>query len=122
MSIEKSQAERQEKYPYNLLTNFDDTVEAMTQVEGESWINIDKRKRDTGKDLGNTVFGAVEKFHKMAIPGDNSGFVYDIYGSGGVSRWMVRADGSVEFSAHHDQVEPREKTQKARALGFKIFE
>ena len=99
---------------YNLLTNFDMTVELIKQVEGEAWY------RSYLKD----VSGIVERLKKHIQ--ESSGvkvenLVFDsFYGDGGVSRWMVMQSGEVRFSGFHDQAD-KIKLEKVRALGFKIF-
>jgi hypothetical protein len=50
---------------------------------------------------------------------DGGGFAITvIYGNGGWSRYMVRGDGEVQFSARHSSPEG---VTKAEAAGFRIF-
>ncbi|OGN17415.1 MAG: hypothetical protein A3C88_01085 [Candidatus Yanofskybacteria bacterium RIFCSPHIGHO2_02_FULL_50_12] len=120
--MEKPQFEQKERYKYNLLNNFESTLNAITQVEGEAWANSNKRALEKG-DIGGTIFGALEALKRLPQSEQTEDSVaYTILGSGGVSRWIVVSNGDVKFSIFHDQVQPRNKTHKAEAMGFKMFE
>ena len=97
----------------NLITNFDNTVELIQQVEGQSWyrsylqdVERLRKKIIETSELGRdpeTVFGS---FH----------------GDGGVTRWMVMGNGEVRFSGSHDTGNREKvKTKKALDLGFKLY-
>ena len=48
----------------------------------------------------------------------------DVYGNGGINRWMVKSDGSVELSKHHATRRGNSDggdIKKAQELGFNIF-
>lgn len=99
------------------MTNYEETARAMAEVEGEAWFNGDQKSKNTDY----TTRGAVEHLKRLMdrdAGGEDDVVVFSVYGSGGVSRWMVMASGEVRFSRFHDP----EKAKKAEAAGFKIFE
>lgn len=104
---------------FNLLANYDETVAAMSEVEGEGWLY------QNGKSDENNTTGALEHLKKLAdrgmLSGEEEEVVYQIYGSGGSTRWNVMGNGEIRFSKTHSWITP-EKTRKAEGLGFKIFE
>jgi hypothetical protein len=104
---------------FNLLTNYDGTVAAIAEVEGEGWLY------QNGKSDGNNTTGAVEHLKKLVdhgmLPGEEDEIVYQIYGGGGSTRWNVMGNGEIRFSKTHSWITP-EKTRKSEELGFKIFE
>ena len=114
MDDEPKQPNKEKLTERNLLTNFDQTVELMRQIEGNAWYKnyIDDAKSmvEHLKELADSDLG----------PDDVAG---SIYGDGGVTRWMVMVNGEIRFSALHDTGDGRKiKTKKAEALGFKLFE
>ena len=127
----------------NLLTNYDDTLLAMAEIEGEGWLdqqlrvtedtqlsvpNMLKHIRKKHEDLAEhekdleteTDPEEIESIkHYLDIFGDLEDSVGDtIYGSGGWNRYIVKGTGEVLFSRLHSGTEDIEK---AKELGFKIF-
>lgn len=114
---EKPIEQKVEKPTYNLLTNFDETLRAMAEVEGhEDWFKTSQSSSGTG-----SVRQALEQLKEWGDPKDQeeSNALVDIYGSLGSNRWMVMRNGEVRFSRFHANLE---KIQKAEEMGFKIFE
>lgn len=126
----------------NLLTNYDDTLLAMAEIEGEGWLDRQLRatedmqltapnmlkhirrkhedvaeyKKDLETETDPEEIKAIE--HYLDIFGDLEDPVGDsIYGSGGWNRYIVRGTGEVLFSRQHGG----EDTEKAKALGFNIW-
>lgn len=113
---EKIDIEQAEKTPVNpennILTHYEDTLERMTQCEHPGW------KDWQGNDHNNHgLKKALEdiKRYNGRRPDIN---YFIVHGGGGWNRWVVRSDGSVEFSAGHSTKE--KTTIKAKLLGFKI--
>lgn len=86
---------------------------------------IERALKDTGPySIGN----AMRKFEDLRKrylqdaadkpPDMNASLHLIIYGNGGLHRFYVLASGSVAFSKRHGP----EKVEKARKLGFEIFE
>jgi len=101
--------------PRNLRTHFQETMEAMAEIEGKAWL----KTQETATELG--VCGAREYLEEA----DDESSPYTIYGDGGVNRWVVRPDGTVELSRHNATrggLDDAGDIQKAKNLGFKIFE
>lgn len=108
---------KEEVYPFNLLTNYEETLKAMAEVEGGSWLRDDQgssQKESTTRGAIEHVKELLEKEH--AKP-EETDVIYTIYGNGGVSRWMLMGNGDVLFSEFHHS----EKAKKAEEKGFKIF-
>lgn len=109
---------------YNLLTNHDDTLLAMAEVEGiDMFGRYDDRTASTWlarqiqEDTPYSVIGMIKHLQKIGT-GHNDGFpVGTVYGSGGGNRWYVYRDGSLMFSRGHAS---REAKDRARQLGFEI--
>ncbi len=57
-----------------------------------------------------------QSVHSLWLKGQRHGLV--IYGSGGVNRYYVDADGSIRFSRSHAMWPPAETSRRAQALGF----
>jgi len=120
MSERKSEGagveQKEQPSKFNLLTNYEETIRAMAEVEGESWWNGDQKS----KKMDYTTRGAVEHLKKLAerkTEVEKDVVVFSVYGTGGVSRWMIMSDGEVRFSRFHDP----EKAKEAEKKGFKIF-
>ncbi len=117
--MENSLESRENIKEFNLLTNFEETINAMAEVEGQDWLLADQNDPDQSRCIG----GAVEYLHKLHSEGLTDEYlrenpvVTDIYGVGGYSRWFIMLNGEVRFSQHHHP----EKAKKAEALGFKLF-
>ena len=121
MNPEQKTIETEKNSPRNLLTHPEETIEAMAKVEGEAWLNDQKRSL-AKKDLDTTVYRALEKLKEAGdLSSEEEPFsIAEVYGGGGTSRWYVMTDGTVRFSPFHDKVEPHSKTQKAQELGFEM--
>ena len=110
----ETKIESREQPERNLLNSYTTTVDAMGEIEGEAWRNLQER------DSVCTTKGALEMLHKFGPtedPEDYQNSVFTVYGAGGYNRWFVLRDGTVCFSFQHG----REDVPKAEALGFKIF-
>ena len=91
----------------NLRTNEEDVFVAFKLMEGD-WI--------LKEDGPYTVKGSIEWLKK--IEDDRETFI--VYGSGGINRYIVYANGDIALSEYHAKY-PKEKTiKKAIDLGFKI--
>lgn len=100
--------------PRNLLTNYRETLRAIAEIEGPAWL------QDQATETTNTAREIFEHLRELdAETKQKASALFDLYGSGGRHRWIIRTDGTVEFSAHHAIDE--EKINKARKLGFNIF-
>jgi len=118
MTMERSTAER-EHPPRNLVTNYDETVSAMGEVEGDApaWHDMMSRAE------GNTIESAMTSLNRGLEHEEDyldEPIVNIVYGIFGINRWFVRAGGSVEFSKRH--AASPEQLEKARQLGFRINE
>jgi len=110
MDNEPKQPNKENLTERNLLTNFDQTIELMRQIEGDAWY---KNYIDDAKSM---VRHLKELADSDLEPDDVAG---SIYGDGGATRWMVMVNGEVKFSKFHDA---GIKAKKAEELGFKLFE
>ena len=97
----------------NLKTDPDGVIRALTQVEGERWLERQKK----GDFKGYSVFDAIAKLKDVKSPSDFG--VAIIYGADGWTRYRVAADGSVRFSEM--QSTGPEATERARKAGFEMF-
>ncbi len=105
--------EQQVNPNFNILTHYDEVLEAMATIEGERWKELQLHPTDDRKfTLSQALI-----FIKKLDPDSRSTFT--VYGSGGINRWYIRADGSVEFSAPHAYKE--KDITNAKLLGFKIY-
>lgn len=97
----------------NLLTNYEETVDAIAEIEGQSW------KEGQNRD-GKTTLSALKKLQSLVPDPDRDlGMdVFTIYGMGGFNRYFVYPDGRIAFSDYQAR---RGDSDKARALGFKVF-
>jgi len=98
----------------NLRTDPDGVIRALTQVEGERWLERQKK----GDFKGYSVFDAIAKLKEAKGPGSDFGIAI-IYGADGWHRYRVAADGTVTFSGM--QSTGPEATERARKAGFGIF-
>ena len=101
---------RENQSGHNLLTNFDQTVDLIREVEGEAWY----------RSYINDVRVLLERLKQSESEPEQ--VIGSFYGDGGVTRWTVLANGEVRFSAFHDTGDrEKTKTKKAEALGFKLI-
>jgi hypothetical protein len=103
---------KEDLFENNLITNFDQTIELIRQIEGEAWFN------GYLKDVKDIISKLKES---QTVPDPEE--VFDSFnGDGGITRWMVMGNGEVRFSSFHDTGDPfLSKTKKAQELGFKLF-
>ncbi len=116
------QKESKEGYSHNLLTNFEETIQKMAEVEGlnsevsgQGWL-----KRETAEDAGEESIAAAMKHLKEGDyeEEDARDIFTKILGDGNVNRWGVRRNGDIAFSRFHAG---KEFLEKAEELGFEIF-
>lgn len=128
---------KQSSKEMNLLTNYDDTLLAMAELEGEGWLET---QLNASKSDWLTVPCAIDKIREsqetieedrkaLAVATDPKEINYlesmledaeeflagEIYGSGGGHRYFVRVTGEVVFSEMHGL---DSCARKAKALGF----
>lgn len=105
-----------------------DALALMAKMEGEEWLA--KQKRSTGSPYDFPLW--LEAWNLKQAEGPEyadeplASFVVDrfagaiepvIYGKGGYHRYVVRANGEVQFSSFHAIAERR---PQAQALGFTL--
>jgi hypothetical protein len=138
---EEIQIEKQEKPTMNLLTNFDDTLQAMAEIEGYDWLVkelrlIEKKKNNNNGDYYQCLAGALEYLKKIRedieeetdpeekkYSLDNfKDKIFVVYGSGGWNRWFVNGFGEVKYSKYHAPagVDNSALFKKIEALGFEL--
>jgi len=108
---------KEKVYPFNLLTNYEETLKAIAEVEGGSWLRIDQEGKNKENSTRDAVEHAKELLEIEKANLEPTAVIYDIYGNGGVSRWKLMGNGEVWFSEFHDL----DKAKKAEERGFKIF-
>lgn len=113
---------------YNLTTAYDNTLQAMAEIEGYEWLESQFGHQNCTPDH-HCVKNAsirIEKARKQvddhhltpwmdATDSDRTIFV--IYGSGGGNRWFVNGYGDVMLSGHHAG---HDTMAKAKSLGFEV--
>ncbi len=122
------ESQEAERPPRNILTHYQETLDAMAEIEGEGW----KKRQETTRS-GHCLLDALDALQSFLAknPSEKALKFWDfqVYGSGGGNRYLVRSDGSVEFSAGH-AVELASETghiskdkiiKVVASLGFKIF-
>lgn len=118
MNIEQSTAEK-EHPPRNLRTHYNETLGAMATLEGPSWLRL---QQGGGEQTMASAVEAIQRRTKDEFKDDDeddhSPIVHVIYGDAGVDRFMVRLDGTVEFSGRH--ASSPERLAQAKTLGFRI--
>jgi len=122
--VEGKIEQKEQPSKFNLLTNYEETIRALAEVEGEAWFNGDQKK----KNIENTTRGALEHLKRLAAldeelrseggePEESENAIYSVYGDGGWNRWMIMRNGEVRFSRFHNP----EKSGEVETRGFKIF-
>lgn len=107
----------------NLLTNFEETLQAMAEIEGHGWLEMQKREAPHGQNIN----GALEQLKKWPDEASNpelkDTILIVVNGSGGGLRWGVTHSGEVKFSGFHvaSGSQGQEQLEKAKALGFNIY-
>lgn len=89
----------------NLLTNYEETVRRLREMEGEEWFKSD----------GSSGKYSVPWAKAEAEAGRGS----TIYGAGGGNRYVVSEDGIVYFSSRQESKSG--ETERARKIGFPII-
>lgn len=89
----------------NLLTNYEETVRRLREMEGEEWFKSDD---SSGKY-------SIPRAKAEAEVGRGS----TIYGAGGGNRYVVSEDGIVYFSSRQESKSG--ETERARKIGFPII-
>ncbi|NDB82189.1 MAG: hypothetical protein EB127_05525 [Alphaproteobacteria bacterium] len=109
--------------PKNLLTNFDETFQAMKLIEGDKWAKFQEHNQHHPQ----TIYGAKAALEsKLEDPyysseeeqNKPSGIV--IYGEGGFTRYPVLYSGEVCFSEYHAK-HHQNKLEEAERSGFRIW-
>ena len=127
----------------NLLKNYDDTLLAMAELEGEGWLNdqltaletdqltvphaiklvkkhhkeIEEVRQDLEKETDPEEIESLQQYLK-SLEQEKRVIGDAIYGSGGWHRYFMYSDGEVVFSGMHAVEDMR---SKAKELGFEIF-
>ncbi len=97
----------------NLLTNYDATIKALIEMEGEEWFALQEKEREGQRpDLDRSIQGALLIASKLHPEFSNGRAVLN--GAGGTHRYYVKRNGEVEYSATHGPDDVR----KAKKLGF----
>jgi len=135
----------------NLLTDFDETLEAMALVEdrvGASWLTRQLASLEN-EDVDLTIHGALDHINRMKeahreclytaehkaedeadakwwleLAEDKMRYLFIVYGDGGWNRWGVRGNGEVMFSTMHSrggEGKFSSDTEKAESLGFRTW-
>lgn len=112
--LETQQEAVESKFPKNILTHYDDTLRAISLIEGEGWTWCQETEGQTMHSARNAIV-LWNRDHKDPSAADTS--LFTIYGSGGFNRYFVYTDGSVKFSAGHGS---KKDGERASRLGFKI--
>ncbi|MEK7644715.1 MAG: hypothetical protein AAB391_00110 [Patescibacteria group bacterium] len=111
--IERQQEKMESKIPKNLLTHYEDTLRAMSYLEGEGWLLGEKAEGQTAA----SALKAIESWSKGKTGEGAPVSLFTIYGAHGFNRYFVYSDGSVLFSAGHAS---KKDTERASRLGFGI--
>ncbi len=104
----------------NLISNFDQTLEAMGYIEGAGWLERQRDILTNQKEvsLPTSVAGAQKFLEERAEDEESFGpDSYCVYGQGGFHRYWVMSDGEVIFDSYYAQ---GQEIEKAKRVGFKI--
>ena len=115
--------------PRNLLTSYDDTLLAMAEIEGESWLNRQFEQSGEYSTLGalKEIQRRQQEFKEWqpdpeypdGKPLDlNDTITTVVYGAGGWNRYVVRGTGEVMLSRGH--ASPAD-IKLAEQLGFRTL-
>lgn len=125
---------RDEMVEINMLTDYDQAVSTMAEIEGQSWLKSQVSETDKNYNLSGARNFLKQAQQELASPQEaeesdeeyadyKNGIrqkSFEIYGRGGGHRYYVRGSGTVEFSSMHCN-QPK-ILAKARESGFKIIE
>ena len=92
----------------NFRKSKNDVLKAFELMEGQ-WI--------LKEDGPYTVKGSLTWLEKVS---ENDEETFTIYGSGGINRYFLHANGDVIFSEYHAKFPKEKSIAKALELGFKI--
>lgn len=98
----------------NLLDDRDRTIQALVEIEGERWLERQKR----GDFKGYSVFDAIRELEATTMRDSNRSIGVVIYGNDGWNRYRVTTTGEVQFI--EAQKWGQEPLVKAKELGFEI--
>lgn len=102
----------------NLATDPEAVIRALTEVEGERWLERQKK----GDFKGSSIFDAIEELKKSWKPEGphrEHSLSTVVYGADGWNRYGVLESGEVYFVER--QAWGREAVEKARKAGFRIW-
>lgn len=110
---------KQERGPYNARRDFEGVRNAIAEVEGVAWLNGEKKIAEHWDEASegeqySSLEGA-RRWLETVSPEDD--VWHTVYGSFGVDRWFVHADGSIRFSKFHAS---EDGLRKATLKGFWI--
>jgi|GEM_PF-6273526 len=123
----------------NLLTNYDDTMLAMAELEGEGWLDEQLNATESDELTVPNMLKYIKRAHReteenkaeLAVATDPDDIAYlkrmlnrletntvgdAIYGTGGWHRYMVRENGKVLYTVSHGRTD----AEKAKELGFEF--
>jgi hypothetical protein len=103
MSEQEPKRETIESYCMNIITHRAEVIAAISQIEGEIWIEEERENKQYSVDSA---------IKKAIAEGEG-----EIYGHGGTHRYFVRKDGSVYYGEDYGRLD----ADRARALGFKML-
>lgn len=98
----------------NLLDDRDRTIQALTEIEGQRWLERQKR----GDFKGYSVFDAIRELEEISIRDPQMSIRTIIYGNDGWNRYRVTTTGEVQFI--EAQKWGQAPLAKAKELGFEI--
>jgi hypothetical protein len=112
--IQKNVENPEKLLPRNILTNFQETVDVIAQLEGEQWKSEQNRE-------GKTVMTAVKTLRDLRPDASRpkNEHIFTISGIDKWHRYFVYPDGRVTFNSLH-QFEKSEERDVARSLGFDV--
>lgn len=102
----------------NLFTNYDATMRALIEMEGEEWFSTQEQTwrgiHVIPPNMDYSIQGAMRRA-KDINPERHTGSVV-LYGASGTHRYYVQRNGEVQYSASHGEA----SAKKAHRLGFVI--
>ncbi len=109
----------QERGPYNLRNDFEGVRNAIAIVEGEAWLRAEQRISSNWDEVSEgereTSLEGARRWLGRVPPDED--IWHTVYGTFGVDRWYIHADGSVRFSESHASPQG---LQLAKEKGFWI--
>jgi len=124
-------SETEKEFKPNILTHQEETLLVMAEIEGEAWLNMQRRELENPdkykEDQNSIVFGLqhLKKLGPLADDVDEEDrhhLVFSLYGASGLNRWGFEQDGTVRFSKHQCQYEKKDEIlKKVQELGFDFY-